>query len=112
MQTAKRLETVEEYYFSKKLREVRELIASGKPVINMAIGSPDLDPPKEVIHAIQEAVLVDGAHKYQSYQGLPEFREAIASYSAKYLQIDLDPSSEILPLIGSKEGIMHIAMAF
>ncbi|PKV49649.1 aspartate/methionine/tyrosine aminotransferase [Aquimarina sp. MAR_2010_214] len=112
IQTAKRLETVEEYYFSKKLREVRELVASGKPVLNMAIGSPDLDPPKEVVQAIQEAVLVDGAHKYQSYQGLPELREAIADfYSAKY-QVSLNPKNEILPLMGSKEGIMHISLAY
>jgi aspartate/methionine/tyrosine aminotransferase len=112
IQTAKRLETVEEYYFSKKLREVRKLVASGKPVLNMAIGSPDLDPPKEVVQAIQEAVLVDGAHKYQSYQGLPEFREAIADfYNAKY-QVSLNPKDEILPLIGSKEGIMHISLAY
>ncbi|MBG6131355.1 aspartate/methionine/tyrosine aminotransferase [Aquimarina sp. EL_43] len=112
IQTAKRLETVEEYYFSKKLREVRELVASGKPVLNMAIGSPDLDPPKEVVQAIQEAVLVDGAHKYQSYQGLPELREAIADfYSAKY-QVSLNPKDEILPLMGSKEGIMHISLAY
>ncbi len=112
IQTAKRLETVEEYYFSKKLREVRGLVASGKPVLNMAIGSPDLDPPKEVVQAIQEAVLVDGAHKYQSYQGLPELREAIADfYSAKY-QVFLNPKDEILPLMGSKEGIMHISLAY
>ncbi|WP_103864677.1 pyridoxal phosphate-dependent aminotransferase [Aquimarina sp. I32.4] len=112
IQTAKRLETVEEYYFSKKLREVRELIASGKPIINMAIGSPDLDPPKEVVQAMQEAVLVDGAHKYQSYQGLPELREAIADfYSSKY-KVSLDPKNEILPLMGSKEGIMHISLAY
>ncbi|EZH74560.1 aminotransferase [Aquimarina atlantica] len=112
IQTAKRLETVEEYYFSKKLREVRELVASGKPVLNMAIGSPDLDPPKEVVQAIQEAVLVDGAHKYQSYQGLPELREAIADfYSTKY-QVSLNPKDEILPLMGSKEGIMHISLAY
>lgn len=112
IQTAKRLDTVEEYYFSKKLREVRELVASGKPVLNMAIGSPDLDPPKEVVQAIQEAVLVDGAHKYQSYQGLPELREAIADfYSAKY-QVSLNPKDEILPLMGSKEGIMHISLAY
>ncbi len=112
MQTAKRLETVEEYYFSKKLREVRELIASGKPVINMAIGSPDLDPPKEVINAIQEAVLVDGAHKYQSYQGLPELREAISDFYHKNYQVSLNAKNEILPLMGSKEGIMHISLAY
>lgn len=110
--TAKRLETIEEYYFSKKLREVRERIASGKPVLNMAIGSPDLDPPKEVVQAIQDAVLVEGTHKYQSYQGIPELRKAISDfYKAKY-NVSLSPENEILPLMGSKEGIMHISLAY
>ncbi len=112
IQTAKRLETVEEYYFSKKLREVRELVASGKPVLNMAIGSPDLDPPKEVVEAIQNAVVVDGAHKYQSYQGLPELREAISNFYNKKYKVSLSPKNEILPLMGSKEGIMHISLAY
>ncbi len=112
IQTAKRLESVEEYYFSKKLREVRALAASGKPILNMAIGSPDLDPPKQVIKAIQEAVEVDGAHKYQSYQGIPEFRKAIADFYMNKYKVLLDPATEILPLIGSKEGIMHISMAY
>ncbi|GGX06195.1 pyridoxal phosphate-dependent aminotransferase [Aquimarina muelleri] len=110
--TAKRLETIEEYYFSKKLREVRERIASGKPVLNMAIGSPDLDPPKEVVQAIQEEALIEGAHKYQSYQGIPELRKAISDfYKAKY-KVSLNPENEILPLMGSKEGIMHISLAY
>ena len=112
IQTAKRLETVEEYYFSKKLREVRSLVAAGKPVLNMAIGSPDLDPPKEVVQAIQEAVVVDGAHKYQSYQGLPELRGAISDFYKEKYDVILNPDSEILPLMGSKEGIMHISLAY
>ncbi|MDH7445202.1 pyridoxal phosphate-dependent aminotransferase [Aquimarina sp. 2201CG14-23] len=112
IQTAKRLETVEEYYFSKKLREVRALAASGKPILNMAIGSPDLDPPKEVVDAIQNAVVLDGAHKYQSYQGLPTLRKAIADFYDDKYQVLLDPENEILPLMGSKEGIMHISMAY
>ncbi len=112
IQTAKRLETVEEYYFSSKLREVRGLLAAGKPILNMAIGSPDLDPPKVVVQAIQNTVTVNGAHKYQSYQGLPELREAISGfYDAKY-QVSLNPENEILPLMGSKEGIMHISLAY
>ncbi len=110
--TAKRLETVEEYYFSKKLREVRQLALDGKPIINMAIGSPDLAPPSEVIESITQAVLVDGAHKYQSYQGLPELREAIASFYQKQYGVAINPENEILPLMGSKEGIMHISMAY
>ncbi len=112
VQTAKRLETVEEYYFSKKLREVGALAAAGKPILNMAIGSPDLAPPAAVIKAIQEALFVDGAHKYQSYQGLPAFRQAIADFYAAKYKVSLDPSNEILPLMGSKEGIMHISLAF
>ncbi len=112
IQTAKRLETVEEYYFSKKLREVRALAASGKPILNMAIGSPDLDPPKEVVEAIQNAVVLDGAHKYQSYQGIPELREAISNFYENKYKVVLDPENEILPLMGSKEGIMHISLAY
>ena len=110
--TAKRLETIEEYYFSKKLREVRELILAGKPVINMAIGSPDLAPPSSVINAITEAVTIDGAHKYQSYQGLPELRKAITDFYDEQYEVSLDFNSEVLPLMGSKEGIMHISMAY
>jgi len=112
IQTAKRLDTVEEYYFSTKLREVRELASSGKPILNMAIGSPDLDPPAEVVKAIQEAVLEQGAHKYQSYQGLPELREAIADFYKTKYAVDLNPKNEILPLMGSKEGVMHISLAY
>jgi len=112
IQTAKRLETVEEYYFSKKLREVRALAASGKPILNMAIGSPDLDPPKEVVQAIQSAVVLDGAHKYQSYQGIPELRQAIADFYNNKYTVELNPENEILPLMGSKEGIMHISLAY
>ena len=74
IRTANRLHTVEEYYFSKKLREVRGLMAEGRPIINMGIGSPDLAPSKEIIASIQSAVLEDGAHQYQSYQALPELR--------------------------------------
>lgn len=112
IQTADRLKTVEEYYFSKKLREVRGLIAKGKPIINMGIGSPDLAPSQEVVKAIQNAVTDTGAHQYQSYQGLPEFREAIADFYSDKFGVTLNPLNEILPLIGSKEGIMHISMAF
>ena len=110
--TAKRLETVQEYYFSKKLREVRELALAGKPIINMAIGSPDLDPPVSVINAITEAVKVDGAHKYQSYQGLPELRTAICNFYKKQYGVNLNSETEVLPLMGSKEGILHISMAY
>ena len=110
--TAKRLETVEEYYFSRKLREVRELQLQGKPIINIGIGSPDLQPSQLVIEAIQNAVLDENAHQYQSYQGLPELRKGMADFYKNNYNVDLDYNSEILPLMGSKEGIMHISMAF
>jgi LL-diaminopimelate aminotransferase len=109
---AKRLDTVEEYYFSHKLREVRNLQLAGKPIINMGIGSPDLDPPKAVLEAMQQSLFDAGAHKYQSYQGLPELRKAIANFYKEKYQVDSNPENEILPLMGSKEGIMHVSMAF
>ncbi|CAL2077478.1 LL-diaminopimelate aminotransferase [Tenacibaculum sp. 190524A05c] len=108
---ANRLQTVEEYYFSKKLREVRGLVAEGKPIINMGIGSPDLAPPTEVITAITESMSEAGAHKYQSYQGIPEFRAAVSSFYKSNYNVSLNPNTEILPLMGSKEGIMHISLA-
>lgn len=110
--TALRLESVKEYYFSKKLREVASLIKAGKPVLNMGIGSPDLPPHPSVIEALQGAMTHPRANMYQSYQGLPELREAIALFYNRHYAVSLDPSSEILPLMGSKEGIMHISMAF
>src|SRR6476661_2314425 len=105
--TAKRLNTVEEYYFSKKLREVRQLILEGKPVINMGIGSPDLAPDASVIEAIQKSMFDDKAHEYQSYQGLPELRKGMAEFYKMRFGVELDFNSEVLPLMGSKEGIMH-----
>jgi aspartate/methionine/tyrosine aminotransferase len=112
IKVANRLHCVEEYYFSKKLREVALLKASGKPIINLGIGSPDLQPPQKVITALTESMVDANAHKYQSYQGLPELREAIVSFYKEHYQVNLSPSTEVLPLMGSKEGIMHISMAF
>ncbi|WP_339711813.1 aminotransferase class I/II-fold pyridoxal phosphate-dependent enzyme [uncultured Kriegella sp.] len=112
IRTADRLHTVEEYYFSKKLREVRGLMAAGRPIINMGIGSPDLAPSKEIIESVQNAVFDDGAHQYQSYQGLPQLRAAISEFYAEKFEVAVSPENEILPLMGSKEGIMHISMAF
>ncbi|MEO1012521.1 MAG: aminotransferase class I/II-fold pyridoxal phosphate-dependent enzyme [Bacteroidota bacterium] len=112
IRTANRLQTVEEYYFSKKLREVRQLMAQGRPIINMGIGSPDLDPSQEVLNTLKEVLQMPGAHQYQSYQGLPELREAMADFYLSKFGVTLDGKEEILPLIGSKEGIMHISMAF
>lgn len=112
IQGSNRLNTVEEYYFSRKLREVNLLIESGKPVINLGIGSPDLQPPTKVVSAITESLNDANAHKYQSYQGIPELRESMAQFYKEHFQVHLSPTTEILPLIGSKEGIMHISMAY
>jgi len=112
IQKADRLSNVKEYYFSKKLREVAALRKKGKEIINMAIGSPDLPPPDAVIKALNETTNTKGAHQYQSYQGIPELREAIANFYLKHYRVSLNPYREILPLMGSKEGIMHISMAF
>lgn len=112
MIVAERLHTVQEYYFSKKLREVRGLIVGGRPIINMGIGSPDLPPPPEAVTELQNVLLQPGAHQYQSYQGLPELREAMVSFYLDRFGVGLDAKTEILPLIGSKEGIMHISLAF
>ncbi len=112
MDSADRLQHIQEYYFSKKLREVRSLLEQGKPIINMGIGSPDLQPPKEVITEIQNAVIEEGAHKYQPYQGIPLLRQAIAEFYQTKYEVILNSKNEILPLMGSKEGILHISMAF
>ena len=110
--TANRLASVQEYYFSRKLREVAQMVQKGHLVINMGIGSPDLAPHPEVIKALSNAMEHPRAHMYQSYQGLPELRSAIAAFYHKHYQVTLDPNAEVLPLMGSKEGIMHISMAF
>ncbi|WP_054851928.1 pyridoxal phosphate-dependent aminotransferase [Olleya sp. ITB9] len=112
MEVANRLHSVEEYYFSKKLKEVNALKAAGKPIVNLGIGSPDLKPSSQVIDALTKALVEDNAHKYQSYQGLPEFRETISKFYDTHYNVQVNPDSEVLPLMGSKEGIMHVSMAF
>ncbi|MFL0354255.1 pyridoxal phosphate-dependent aminotransferase [Xanthomarina sp. GH4-25] len=112
IEAAQRLQTIEEYYFSRKLREVRLLEANGKPIINLGIGSPDLQPPQKVITTLCESLKDASANQYQSYQGLPELREAMVSFYRDQFQVHLSPTTEVLPLMGSKEGIMHISMAF
>lgn len=112
MTVADRLHSVKEYYFSKKLREVRQLTMEGRPIINMGIGSPDLAPAPEVLETLRLSISDNGAHQYQSYQGLPELREGIADFYQKKFGVSVDPSGEVLPLMGSKEGIMHVSMAF
>jgi LL-diaminopimelate aminotransferase len=112
MQTAKRLEGIGEYYFSQKLREIDELNKAGKNVINLGIGSPDLPPHPEVIKTLHEEALKPNQHAYQNYKGSPVLRKAIAAWYKKWYDVTLNPDTEILPLIGSKEGIMHICMTY
>ena len=112
MKTAKRLEHIEEYYFSKKLKEVNSLILDGKPIINLGIGSPDLMPSKSVIDQLINSSTIATAHKYQSYKGIDPLRKAIKDFYLNNYGVKVDSNEEILPLIGSKEGIMHISLAF
>jgi aspartate/methionine/tyrosine aminotransferase len=112
IEVAKRLQNVEEYYFSKKLREVALLKSQGKPIINLGIGSPDLAPPFKASLSLKDSLDDDGAHKYQGYQGLPELREEISNFYKRQYNVDVNSKTEVLPLMGSKEGIMHISMAF
>lgn len=109
---AKRIETVQEYYFSAKLREVAQLVAAGKPVINLGIGSPDLPPAPEVVQALKSTAENSQSHGYQSYQGIPELRISMADFYQREYGVELNPQKEILPLMGSKEGILHISMTF
>ncbi|RNC84185.1 MAG: aminotransferase class I/II-fold pyridoxal phosphate-dependent enzyme [Winogradskyella sp.] len=112
IEVANRLKNVQEYYFSVKLKEVAFLKSQGKPIINLGIGSPDLNPPFKAVMALEDSLNQDGAHKYQSYQGLPELRDAMAEFYKSHYKVHLSAKTEILPLMGSKEGIMHISMAF
>lgn len=110
--TSQRLEGIGEYYFSQKLREIDELNKQGKNIINLGIGSPDLPPHPDVIKTLQEEAAKPNVHAYQNYKGSPVLRKAIADWYAEWYQVILDPDTEILPLIGSKEGIMHICMTY
>ena len=109
---AKRLNGIDEYYFSKKLRQIEELNKQGKDIINLGIGSPDLPPHSSVIETLYQETLKPGNHGYQGYKGHRILRNAIANWYLEWYGVSLDPESEILPLIGSKEGIMHICMTF
>ena len=114
---AKRTESVQEYYFSRKLKEIAamnaERTAAGRePVINLGIGSPDGMPPAEVVAALCESAVQPGNHAYQSYVGLPELRAAFAEWYARWYGVELDPAKEIQPLVGSKEAILLISLAF
>jgi aspartate/methionine/tyrosine aminotransferase len=109
---ANRLNTVSEYYFSKKLREIDEMNKAGKNVISLGIGKPDLPPSENTIKALNEESLKPDVHGYQSYIGIPELRKGFADWYQKWFGVELNPANEIQPLFGSKEGILHISLAF
>ena len=109
---ADRLSSVTEYYFSRKLKEVAKLNNEGKDIISLAIGSPDMPPSKATIEKLQEVAQMDNAHGYQPTIGIPELRNAMAGFYKRWYDVTLDADSEIQPLIGSKEGILHITLAF
>ncbi|MBW6498355.1 MAG: aminotransferase class I/II-fold pyridoxal phosphate-dependent enzyme [Bacteroidales bacterium] len=109
---ADRIHSVTEYYFSQKLREIEQMRKTGIDVINLGIGSPDLAPSEKTIEALVKSSYEQGNHGYQSYKGIPELRTGFANWYARHFGVKLDPEREILPLMGSKEGIMHISMAF
>ena len=112
IQPADRLSLVQEYYFSRKLKEVAQLNAEGKDIISLAIGSPDMPPSEQTINKLCEVARQPNAHGYQPTQGTPELREAMAGFYKRWYGVDLDAKSEVLPLIGSKEGILHTTLAF
>ena len=107
-----RIGKVSEYYFSKKLKEIDQMRANGTKVINLGIGNPDMQPSAAMVEGVCETSRKSGVHGYQSYIGSPILRQAIADFYHRYYGVTLNPANEILPLTGSKEGIMHISMAF
>ena len=109
---AQRLESVQEYYFSRKLKEVAQMNAEGQNVISLGIGSPDMPPSPETIKILAVESAKANAHGYQPYVGIPELREGMAFFYKRWYNVDLDPKTEIQPLIGSKEGILHVTLAF
>ena len=109
---ATRLESVQEYYFSRKLKEIAHMNAEGKNVISLGVGSPDMPPSEETIKTLCEHAHHADAHGYQPYVGIPELRQAFADFYKKWYHVTLNPTNEIQPLIGSKEGILHITLAF
>jgi len=111
-QVASRLSGIEEYYFSQKLRQIDEMNKAGKQVINLGIGSPDLPPHPDVIKTLQEEASKHNQHGYQNYKGSSVLRKAISGWYKKWYDVELNPDTEILPLIGSKEGIMHVCMTY
>lgn len=112
IKTANRLDGIGEYYFSQKLREIDTLNKAGKDILNLGIGSPDLPPHPEVIRVLQDTAAQPNVHAYQSYKGSPVLRKAVVTWYQQWYGVSLDSETEILPLIGSKEGIMHICMTY
>lgn len=112
IEPAERLNQVSEYYFSRKLKEVAQMNAEGKDIISLAIGSPDMPPSEQTIEKLCEVARQPNAHGYQPTQGTPELREAMAGFYQRWYGVGLDSKSELLPLIGSKEGILHVTLAF
>jgi aspartate/methionine/tyrosine aminotransferase len=112
IEPARRLHSVSEYYFSKKLKEIAEMNVKGLDVISLGIGSPDLPPSEEAIQTLCDSAWQADSHGYQPYAGIPELRQAFADWYKQWYRVDLNPRTEIQPLIGSKEGILHISMAF
>lgn len=112
IQPASRLDSINEYYFSKKLKEIAALNASGKNIISLGIGSPDLPPSTSTVNALIESAQSATSHGYQSYIGIPALREAFARFYQTHYNVSLNPVNEILPLLGSKEGIMHVCMTY
>ncbi len=109
---AERLNLVQEYYFSRKLKEVAQLNAEGKDIISLAIGSPDMPPSEQTIETLCEVARQPHTHGYQPTMGTPELREAMARFYKRWYNVELDPKTEIQPLIGSKEGILHVTLTF
>ncbi|HOL29423.1 MAG TPA: aminotransferase class I/II-fold pyridoxal phosphate-dependent enzyme [Paludibacteraceae bacterium] len=112
IEPARRVNNVSEYYFSTKLKEIDAMKAAGKDVINLGIGSPDLPPSEATIEALCKEAHKPNVHGYQSYIGIPELRNGFAEWYKKWFGVELNPNTEIQPLIGSKEGILHISLAF
>jgi aspartate/methionine/tyrosine aminotransferase len=112
IEPSNRSKLIQEYYFSKKLKEVDDLRKKGADIINLGIGSPDLPPSNATLEELNSSSYISGNHGYQSYYGIPELRKAFSSWYRNYFNVELNPENEILPLIGSKEGIMHITMAY
>lgn len=112
IQTSQAVNSIQEYYFSKKLNEINEMRKQGVNVINLGIGSPDLPPPQQVMKTLGSLALKNDVHSYQTYKGIFELREAFSNWYKKYFKVKINPENEVLPLMGSKIGIMHVSLVF